>query len=179
MEETPKKKKTKQKKNKQELEIINEEEVEEIEPKKSKALIISIVILSVVLLSVLLIFLVPKIKKSIEISKLKKEINNIIKNKNIDDINKMISKNKTSGKLKEVEEKIEKYALEIISLSNSLDNIVNNKKINTSLLASSIDDSELLSLYEEKTKELTEMKEKLTSITEEGNKYKNYNKIYK
>lgn len=111
----------------------------------------------------------PKVKNRLEIKKIEKEINTIIKNNNELDREKIIKENiASSDKLKELEIKVENYLINIIDIKEQYNEIVIETKI--------IDNND-----KENIDKLTNIKEKLIKIKEE-NKYEsddeNLNSLY-
>ena len=142
-------------------EIDNEKkEVVKKDKKSTKKIIIIIMCLFLIMIiSFISIFVIyPKIKENKEINSLKDEVENILNgNKDISIINENI----TTGKRKDVEEKIESYLLDKINIDKSINEIEN---INNLLSIEGINTNlDYLNQEEEKLKKYKEDIDKLKS----------------
>lgn len=161
-------------KNEQLLEIDNEKNkvVKKDKREKKKIIVILICLLIIMIISFISIFVIyPKIKENKEINDLKDEIEDIL---NGNEDTSIINENITTGKRKEVEEKIELYLQDKLTIDKSINEIKNDDNINNLLSIKSINND--LGYLEEREEELKKYKEDIEFLKDNYSSYKNDDK---
>ena len=153
------------------LEIDNEkkEVVKKDKKRKKKIIIIIMCLLLIMIISFIFIFVIhPKIKENKEINNLKDEVENILNgNKDISIINENI----TTGKRKDVEEKIESYLQNRLNIDNNINEIEN---INNLLSIEGINTN--LDYLNQEEEKLKKYKEDIELLKDNYSSYKNDDK---